>query len=119
MLVATICRKSGIAPFVIAGRYRAIVMCTGAEVPFAPRLSEATAVRVCDPTSRRTLTLKGLVGSLPNDRVPSKNSTLVTLPPGSDAEARIVSAAELLKTAPSTGLVMVTLGGVFSELTVT
>ena len=32
-------------PFVIAGRYLAMVTCTGAEVAVAPRLSEATAVK--------------------------------------------------------------------------
>ena len=99
------------SPLVIAGRYLAMVTCTGAEVVVAPRLSEATAVSVCEPSASRAVTLYGLVESLPSDTAPSKNWTLVTLPSVSLAEARMVTLAELLKMALSTGLVMVTLGG--------
>ncbi len=106
-------------PFVIAGRYRAMVTFTGAEVVVAPRSSEATAVSVCGPSARRVETLYGLVESLPSDTIPSKNWTFVTLPSVSLAEARMVTLALLLKMALSTGFVMDTLGGVFPTSTVT
>src|SRR3954468_20586287 len=114
MPVAIGCRRMAMSPFVMAGRYLAMVMWTGAEVEGAPRLSVATAVRVCEPTSSLALTLYGLVASLPSNTGPSKNWTLVMEPSESLAEARIVRAAEELKTAPSTGLVIVTLGGIFA-----
>jgi len=44
-------------PFVIAGSYLATVACTGAEIVVAPRLSEATAVRVCVPSASLVETL--------------------------------------------------------------
>src|SRR6185503_10396021 len=119
MFVATGIRKSAMLPFVMGGRYPAMVTWMGADVVVAPRLSEATAVNVCTPKSSLTVTLNGLVASLPNDTAPSKNWTLVTVPSVSLAEARMVRFADALNVALSTGLVMVTLGGMFPELTVT
>src|SRR3954469_24264493 len=107
------------SPLVIAGRYLAMVTWTGPEVDRAPRLSEATAVSVCKPTASVAVALYGLVESMPSETAPSKNWTLATVPSVSVAEARMVRARELLKVELSTGLVMVTLGGVFGTLTVT
>src|SRR3954470_8108995 len=114
MPVATGCRRMAMSPFLMAGRYLAMIMWTGAEVEAAPGLVVARAVSVCAPTSSLALTLYGLVASLPSDTGPSKNWTLVTEPSESLAEARTEREAAALKTPPSTGLVIVTLGGIFA-----
>src|ERR1039457_2443170 len=117
MLVATVSRKREKAPLVTSGVYLAMVMCTGAEVPVTPRLSEATAVTVCKPNAPIE-TLYGLVVRLPSDTSPSKNWTFVTLPSGSLADAPMVMVSVLPKLKLSGGLVMVTLGGMLATLTV-
>src|ERR1035438_7775687 len=122
MLVATVSRKREKAPLVTSGVYLAMVMCTGAEVPVTPRLSEATAVTVCKPSAKPNApieTLYGLVVRLPSDTSPSKNWTFVTLPSGSLADAPMVMVSVLPKLKLSGGLVMVTLGGMLATLTVT
>ena len=72
-LVATGRRKREMFPFVIAGRYLAMVTCTGAEVAVRPRLSVATAVSVCVPSARLAVKLYGLAATLPSSTAPSKN----------------------------------------------
>src|SRR5262245_6133343 len=88
----------------------------GKDVVVAPRLSEAKAVSVCEPTLKVTERLKGLDDTLPRAVAPSKNSTLVTLPSLSLAAAWIVIVAGPTTEIPSVGLVMATTGG---ELLVT
>src|SRR5713101_4601161 len=87
------------------------VTATGEEVVVTPRLSEATAVRLCEPTARLTGRSYGLEDTLPREAVPSKNWTLVTLPSLSTALAWIVTVAEASNEAPSMGFLMATQGG--------
>src|ERR1044071_563215 len=91
-------------------------MPTDDDVFVAPRLSDAIAVRVCEPAARITERSYGLVATLPKEVAPSKNSTLVTVPSESSALAWMVTIAGATKMPPFPGLVMVTLG---AALTVT
>src|SRR5205814_403036 len=114
MPVAIGCKRMLMSPFVMAGRYLAVVMWTGAEVVAAPRLSLATAVSVCTPGARVALRLYGRVESLPNNTRPSKNRTFVTLPSLSWALAVIGTLAGAVKEAPLVGESTETEGGILA-----
>src|SRR5882672_5622763 len=88
-------------------------MLTAAEVTLNPRLSVARAVSVCAPgeTLARVM-LNGAAVAVPTSVVPSKKSTLATLPSASPAVAFTVMLAGAVKTVLLAGLVIVTVGGV-------
>src|SRR5258705_8707445 len=120
MLVAMGTRKREKAPLVTSGVYVAMVRWTGAEVAAAPKLSEATAVRVCKPRAKVKGPVEkryGLVETLRSKTAPSKNDTLVTEPFVSVTSASTVTLSVLPKTELSGGLVMVTLSVGFVTLT--
>src|SRR6185437_4976449 len=96
-------------PLVMAGKYRAVVKFTGADVTLSPASLNATAVNVWAPIESVAEMLYGLLMSLPTAFVPSKNCTFVTVPLVGTAVACISVAAELGSTALLVGLVTVTL----------
>src|SRR5262249_14849561 len=117
MFVATGKRKTENGPLVTAGVYAAIVRCTGADVAEAPALSRATAVSVCNPSANvngDVVKRNGLALTLRNKTAPSKNDTLVTVPPVSVTSAPMTYVSVLPKTELFGGLVMVTLNVVFA-----
>jgi len=88
-------------------------MVTALLVETAPPLSVARAVSVWLPAETfRHVKEKGALVSWPSTVVPSRNSTLVTVPSASLAVAWIVMVGFQVKIPPSTGYVMLTLGGV-------
>lgn len=72
----------------------------------------ATAFNAYEPAfGRLPVTANGDVVACPNDVVPAKYSTFVTVPPVTEAVARRLILAGAEKTAPDGGLVKVTVGG--------
>ena len=101
MLVAMGSRKTEKAPLVTAGVYLATVRRTGAEVAAAPKLSNATAVRVCRPRVKVKGGVEkrnGLTETLRSKTAPLKNETLVTVPCVSVTSAPRVTLSVLPKT---------------------
>src|SRR5712691_10515795 len=88
-------------------------MLTAAEVTLNPRLSVARAVSVCAPgETLAKVMLNGAAVAVPTSVVPSKKSTLTTLPSASLAVAFTVMLAGAATTALLAGLVIATVGGV-------
>jgi hypothetical protein len=71
----------------VGGELVVTLSVTGEDVVVAPRLSEATAVSVREPTIELTERSSGLDDTLLREVAPSKTSTLVTLP--SEASFRV------------------------------
>src|SRR4051794_16451396 len=79
-----------------------------------PALSVATTVSTCVPAGTfLQLYEYGAGASWPRTVVPSRNSTLATLPSASAALALTVTVGFHSNTAPSAGAVIVAVGGVF------
>ena len=84
----------------------------------------ATAVKVFVPSAKLpaipvALKAYGPVEKLRSSTAPLKNCTFVTVPTSLVTEAPMRTLSVLPKTELSAGLVIVTLGGTFAELTVT
>src|SRR6478735_4357737 len=96
-------------------------MVAGLLVVVAPALSVATTVSTCVPDGTfLQVYAYGAVASWPRTAVPSRNSTLATLPSASLALALTVTVGFHANTAPSPGAVIAAVGGVLAvALTVT
>src|ERR687890_1565084 len=94
-------------------------MLTGALVVVAPRLSLARAVKVWLPEGTFFQVYEyGEEVSRTSTVVPSRISTAVTVPSGSEAPAEIVMVGFQANVAPSAGELMLTTGAAFAPATV-
>ena len=90
------------------------------DVVVAPPLSVAFAVRTYDPAAALLhAKVYGELVSSPNFVEPWKNSTLVTVPFGSDEVALMLMVEPVLKLAPFVGEVIATTGGAFPTVMLT
>src|SRR6478736_4243104 len=89
-------------------------MIAGLPVVAAPALSVATTVSTCVPDGTFLQVYEyEVVASWPRTVLPSRNSTLATLPSASLALALTVTVGFHANTAPSAGAVIAAVGGVF------
>src|SRR4030095_6587322 len=107
-------RLAGLVIETVGGAFARTVIDTPEEVPVAPALSVARAVRECVPTDAPCQSMEyGAVVSEPISAPPSRKPTRVTEPSTSAAEAESAMVDPAANVAPLAGAVRVAVGGLF------
>src|SRR5688500_17445607 len=109
---------NGFSTGVLPGVVGWIVMITGSETAVAPALVVALAVKLCVPVGNVAVTVKGSPCIIPRKLPSSKNSTMVTVPPRTEALAVMVT-VPLLSVALFAGDEIATVGVAACPVTVT